>query len=103
MVGTFHASTPKMRAIASVSPLIEPMIEKLSARIAVSEMAQETLKNLYGTEAVVIPNGIDCARFGRARHLEIRKAPTGLKRLEKVFQFCLKRSRRSYEPYLEWN
>lgn len=66
MVGTFHASTPKMRAIASVGPLIEPMIEKLSARIAVSEMAQATLNNLYGTEAVVIPNGIDCAKFGRA-------------------------------------
>jgi phosphatidylinositol alpha-mannosyltransferase len=63
MVGTFHASTPKLRAIASVGPLIEPMIEKLSARIAVSEMAQKTLINLYGTEAVVIPNGIDCARF----------------------------------------
>ncbi len=63
MVGTFHASTPRLRAIASVGPLIEPMIEKLSARIAVSEMAQETLKNLYGTEAVVISNGIDCARF----------------------------------------
>jgi len=43
MVGTFHASTPKLRAIASVGPLIEPMIEKLSARIAVSEMAQATL------------------------------------------------------------
>jgi len=69
MVGTFHASTPKMRAIASVGPLIEPMIEKLSARIAVSEMAQATLSNLYGTEAVVIPNGIDCARFGSARKL----------------------------------
>ena len=67
MVGTFHASTPKLRAIASVGPLIEPMIEKLSARIAVSEMAQATLNNLYGTEAVVIPNGIDCARFARGR------------------------------------
>jgi len=66
MVGTFHASTPKMRAISSVGPLIEPMIEKLSARIAVSEMAQATLNNLYGTEAVVIPNGIDYARFKRA-------------------------------------
>ena len=63
MVGTFHASTPKLRAIASVGPLIEPMIEKLSARIAVSEMAQATVDNLYGTQAVVIPNGIDCARF----------------------------------------
>ena len=67
MVGTFHASTPKMRAIASVGPLIEPMIEKLSARIAVSEMAQATLNNLYGTEAVVIPNGIDTTRFREAK------------------------------------
>jgi phosphatidylinositol alpha-mannosyltransferase len=63
MVGTFHASTPRMRAIASVGQLIEPMIEKLSARIAVSQMAQQTLNNLYGTEAVVIPNGIDYPRF----------------------------------------
>jgi phosphatidylinositol alpha-mannosyltransferase len=69
MVGTFHAATPKMRAIASVGPLIEPMIEKLSARIAVSEMAQATLNNLYGTEAVVIPNGIDRMRFQRERKL----------------------------------
>ncbi len=69
MVGTFHASTPKMRAIASVGPLIEPMIEKLSARIAVSEMAQATVSNLYGTEAVVIPNGIDTTRF-RQSHVE---------------------------------
>lgn len=69
MVGTFHASTPKLRAIAAVGPLIEPMIEKLSARIAVSEMAQATLNNLYGTEAVVIPNGIDCSRFSSARKI----------------------------------
>jgi len=66
MVGTFHASTPKMRAISSVSQLIEPMIEKLSARIAVSNMAQQTLNELYGTQAVVIPNGIDCAKFTEA-------------------------------------
>ncbi len=67
MVGTFHASAPKLRAIATVGPLVEPMIEKLSARIAVSEMAQATLNNLYGTEAVVIPNGIDCSRFAGVR------------------------------------
>jgi len=75
MVGTFHASTPKMRAISSVGPLIEPMIEKLSARIAVSEMAQATLNNLYGTEAVVIPNGIDFARFKAAG--EVRRRENG--------------------------
>ena len=72
MVGTFHASTPKLRAIASAGQLIEPMIEKLSARIAVSEMAQATLKNLYGTEAVVIPNGIDCSRFNIAGAVRLR-------------------------------
>ena len=76
MVGTFHASTPKMRAIASVGPLIEPMIEKLSARIAVSEMAQATLNNLYGTEAVVIPNGIDTTRFRDAKHKGAGSSPT---------------------------
>jgi phosphatidylinositol alpha-mannosyltransferase len=79
MVGTFHASTPKMRVIASVGPLIEPMIEKLSARIAVSEMAQKTLINLYGTEAVVIPNGIDSARFRQASTIERQLSPNGLR------------------------
>ena len=79
MVGTFHASTPKMRVIASVGPLIEPMIEKLSARIAVSEMAQATLKNLYGTEAVVIPNGIDSSRFARAKGMGELRSPGGLR------------------------
>ena len=79
MVGTFHASTPKMRVIASVGPLIEPMIEKLSARIAVSEMAQKTLINLYGTEAVVIPNGIDSAKFRKASNIEHQLSPNGLR------------------------
>ena len=80
MVGTFHASTPKMRAIASAGSLIEPMIEKLSARIAVSEMAQATLNNLYGTEAVVIPNGIDCERFG----LGVRDESLGMNRNPRI-------------------
>ena len=79
MVGTFHASTPKMRAISSVGPLIEPMIEKLSARIAVSEMAQATLNNLYGTEAVVIPNGIDYARFNLAGVGRVKEIDTPLR------------------------
>ena len=79
MVGTFHASTPKMRAIASVGPLIEPMIEKLSARIAVSEMAQATLNNLYGTEAVVIPNGIGYSRFNAAGRSRVREEDAPLR------------------------
>ena len=67
MVGTFHASTTKLRAIAAAGGLIEPMIEKLSARIAVSEMAHDTMTSLYGTSAVIIPNGIDFEHFAKDR------------------------------------
>jgi phosphatidylinositol alpha-mannosyltransferase len=67
MVGTFHASTTRLKAIAAAGALIEPMIEKLGARIAVSEMAHATMTSLYGTSAVVIPNGIDYQRYARNR------------------------------------
>ena len=34
MVGTFHAAAKKQRAIFAIGPILEPVIEKLSARIA---------------------------------------------------------------------
>lgn len=58
MVGTFHASAKKQKASFAVVPILEPVIEKLSARIAVSEAARETLMAHLDTDAVVIPNGI---------------------------------------------
>ena len=63
MVATFHASAPKQKAIYAIGPILEPVLEKLSARIAVSEMARETLKVHFETEAVVIPNGIDTNKY----------------------------------------
>ena len=58
MVGTFHASAKKQKASFAIVPILEPVIEKLSARIAVSEAARETLVAHLETDAVVIPNGI---------------------------------------------
>lgn len=58
MVGTFHASAKKQKASFAIVPILEPVIEKLSARIAVSEAARETLMAHLDTDAVVIPNGI---------------------------------------------
>ena len=58
MVGTFHASAKKQRASFAIVPILEPVIEKLSARIAVNEAARETLIAHLETDAVVIPNGI---------------------------------------------
>lgn len=58
MVGTFHAAAKYQKAIFAIGPILEPVIEKLSARIAVSEAARLTLTAHLETDAIVIPNGI---------------------------------------------
>ena len=58
MVGTFHAAAKYQKAIFAIGPILEPVIEKLSARIAVSESARLTLTAHLETDAIVIPNGI---------------------------------------------
>jgi phosphatidylinositol alpha-mannosyltransferase len=63
MVGTFHAASKKQRAIFAVGPILEPVIEKLSVRIAVSESARLTLTEHLETDAIVIPNGIFAEKF----------------------------------------
>ncbi len=63
MVGTFHAAAKHQKIIYAIGPILEPAIEKLSARIAVSEAARLTLTNHLDTDAVVIPNGIYSKRY----------------------------------------
>jgi phosphatidylinositol alpha-mannosyltransferase len=63
MVGTFHAAAKRQKAIFAIGPILEPVIEKLSARIAVSEAARSTLTEHLETDAVVIPNGIYADRY----------------------------------------
>jgi len=69
MVGTFHAAAKYQKAIVAIGPILEPVIEKLSARIAVSESARLTLTAHLETDAIVIPNGIyaDNYRDGTSR------------------------------------
>ena len=67
LVGTFHVSTPKKKAIYAIGPILEPIVEKLNARIAVSELARSTLKDHFETDAVVIPNGIDGQKYANAK------------------------------------
>ena len=70
MVGTFHTASPKQRTLAADGPILEPIIEKLTARIAVSEMARSTLREHFQTDAVVIPNGIDLSKYSGAQRRE---------------------------------
>jgi phosphatidylinositol alpha-mannosyltransferase len=63
MVGTFHAAAKRQKIIFAIGPILEPAIEKLSARIAVSEAARLTLTDHLDTDAVIIPNGIFASRY----------------------------------------
>lgn len=67
MVGTFHASAKRQKAIFAIGPILEPVIEKLTARIAVSEAARETLTEHLETDAVVVPNGIYAKRLASGK------------------------------------
>ena len=66
LVGTFHAASTRQKIAFAITPFIEPVIEKLTARIAVSEAARETLQIHLDTDAVVVPNGIYVKRFSDA-------------------------------------
>ncbi|CAN2203609.1 RfaG Glycosyltransferase [Candidatus Nanopelagicaceae bacterium] len=67
LVGTFHASAKRQKAIFAIGPILEPVIEKLTARIAVSEAARATLTEHLETDAIVVPNGIYARRLAAGK------------------------------------
>ncbi|NHC13952.1 glycosyltransferase family 4 protein [Motilibacter deserti] len=66
MVGTFHTASLRSRAYSAFYPVLYPALEKLSARIAVSEQARRTVVEHIGGDAVVVPNGVYVDRFAGA-------------------------------------
>jgi phosphatidylinositol alpha-mannosyltransferase len=66
LVGTFHTSNPRSRAMSASAHVLRTALEKLSARIAVSEPARRTLVEHLGGDAVVIPNGVDVSSYAGA-------------------------------------
>ena len=66
IVATFHTSNPRSRAMVAAYAILQAALEKISARIAVSEYARRTLVEHLGGDAVVIPNGVDVDFFAGA-------------------------------------
>jgi phosphatidylinositol alpha-mannosyltransferase len=66
VVATFHMSHVHSRAVAATAGILRPAMEKVTARIAVSESARDTVASHEGCEPVVIPNGLDVERFATA-------------------------------------
>lgn len=63
IVATYHSSQTRSRALTAAYYVMQTAMEKISARIAVSEAARQTLVKHLGGDAVVIPNGVMCADF----------------------------------------
>jgi len=66
IVATFHTSTARSRALSTFHGVLQPQLEKVTARIAVSTSARRVQVEHLGGDAVEIPNGVDVARFRSA-------------------------------------
>src|SRR5262249_35844962 len=69
-VATTHSSNERSRGLSATAGLMRPAMDKISARIAVSEAARTSMVTHVGGEPVGIPNGVDTAAFAAA---EIRQ------------------------------
>ncbi len=63
IVATWHSSMDRSRMLISLNRLALTAMEKITARIAVSEAARTTLVEHVGGDAVIIPNGVDTTEF----------------------------------------
>jgi phosphatidylinositol alpha-mannosyltransferase len=70
IVATWHSSMERSRLLAAGFSIAQTALEKVSARIAVSEAARQTLVEHMGGDAVLIPNGVDCSLFGEGEPLD---------------------------------
>jgi phosphatidyl-myo-inositol alpha-mannosyltransferase len=69
IVATFHTAMVRSRAMHAAHPVLQTALEKISARIAVSEAARKTLVEHLGGDAVLIPNGVAVHRYAAATPL----------------------------------
>lgn len=69
LVATFHMATTRSRMLGMFDTVLQPFLEKLSGRIAVSTAARKVIVEHLGADAVVIPNGISIDRFRSAEPL----------------------------------
>ncbi len=69
IVATFHTSTTKSLVLSTFQGVLQPYLEKISGRIAVSELARRWQVESLGSDAVEIPNGVDVPAFATAEPL----------------------------------
>ena len=66
IVATFHSGIDRALLYDAAGPLLRRAARRITVRIAVSERAAAVARRRLGGTYVVIPNGVDTARFARA-------------------------------------
>jgi phosphatidyl-myo-inositol alpha-mannosyltransferase len=69
VVATFHTAMTRSRAMHAASPVLQLVLERITARIAVSASARKVQVEHLGGDAWVIPNGVSVSRYARAAPL----------------------------------
>jgi phosphatidylinositol alpha-mannosyltransferase len=69
VVATFHTAMTRSRAIVAAQGLLQLVLEKITARIAVSDLARRVQVEHLDGGAWEIPNGVAVARFAEATPL----------------------------------
>ena len=70
VVATFHTAITRSRALSVAQGLLQLVFEKITARIAVSELARKVQVEHLGGGAVEIPNGVAVAKYTDAVPLD---------------------------------
>ncbi len=66
VVATFHTALTRSRAMAAAQGMLQLVLEKITARIAVSDLARRVQVEHLGGGAWEIPNGVAVSRFADA-------------------------------------
>lgn len=84
VVGTFHASADRSLGYRIGRPVLSKVMQKLDARIAVSEAARHLAHKYFPADYTIIPNGFDARRFASVEpaDLEVEDPVVFVGRLE---------------------
>jgi len=69
VVATFHTAMTRSRALAAAQGMLQLVLERITARIAVSALARKVQVEHLDGGAVEIPNGVAVAKFSHAEPL----------------------------------
>lgn len=78
IVATWHSSLERSKVLSAAYYLAQTALEKVVARIAVSERARRTLVDHLGGDAILIPNGVRVAAFADAEPLRAWDGPRAM-------------------------